>query len=790
MIRSGLLQLLSRISTSVVLVLTFFVGFNGPLVAQSFDHDTYPKLDFDFKSLELDLGLQPQNLRIDGAATYQIEANVNQADTVTLYAAHMEISAVTIDGNSADYSLHNDSLFVPLSEPAEAGQQYELFIRYSGNPKFGLLKNVHGTVWTSQLPKAERHWVPTVDNPHEELKATFNISVPSGYQVWATGQKMGQKAVSVDVMRYQFSSKGEVPASALALAVGKFDAESTSFGVKKINVAVEQVLSDSVDAKKLLQEAYGFAGKVEDSLKREFPYSRLNIIVLGDHGGETKQWGASTIFVYKNAGDLQTQIQRGIIAQWFGAYQREAQWSQGDAITLYQSQVYKTLVDSTRLLKQSEFPDMPTTVYSKFGTKSWNSWVQNWDGWQNDPIKSVIAEARNEILSRNPAVITWDDYAEYWYRKSGQPLFDIPEISISNDTESADSNPPKTEVADSVAYKVTYSLNEADGELKLKFEAMYGIYKELTTINAYEVYSNTTDTAEVTFTGSQDSVMLQVDPMISTLQLKAPDRPKLFLDEYKPAPFLIYEVRNAASVEQRAAAAKKLGYHANNPDLQLAIKDFMNQEIEPEVRAALLSSLAEITSGAAGTEETFLGALDSEHQSIRNAALMALQNYENNATVQDRVKSLALSTKGLRLFRKGLEVYSTIAPVEQFRSFAETVTQQDSVGQRSIYVIRQLANMGEVEEAVAQAGLFAGDEYSYDIRKTALQILIQHDHTPSDWLSRAKNLLDTSDPRIRYFVIKGLARNQDQEVRDYLSAYQQDEYDARVYKQIEKVLNS
>ena len=312
---------------------------------------------------------------------------------------------------------------------------------------------------------------------------------------------------------------------------------------------------------------------------------------------------------------------------------------------------------------------------------------------------------------------------------------------------------------------------------------------ELTTIDAYEVYPNRTDTAEVTFTGAQDSVVLQVDPMISTLRLEAPERPDVYLNEYKPAPFLIHEFRNAESVEQRATAARKLGYHADNPDLQLAIKDFMSNETEPKVRAALLHSLADITNGATGTEQTFLDALDSNAESIRDAALMALQNYQDNDAVRNRVQGLAQNADSFGLFGKATEVYSTLASAEQFRSFAEGVIQQDSTGHRAIFVIQQLANMGEVEEAVGKAGLFATDEYSYEVRQMALNVLVQHDHTPADWLARAKSLLDTSDPRIRFLVVQGLARNQNQEVTDFLSDYMQDEYDARVYRAITQVIS-
>lgn len=766
---------------AALLVTVFWIGSGViPIQAQSFDHESYPQLDFDFVSLDLELGLQPQNLRIDGAATYQVKANVSGADTLTLYAAHMDISSVSVDGTGADFMLQNDSLFVPVGESAEAGQEFEVRIRYSANPQFGLLKNVHNTVRSSLLPKSQRHWVPIVDNPHVDLKTTFTISVPSGYQVWATGQNTDRETVSVDVMRFRFESEEEVPASSLALAVGRFDTESAK-GEPNVQVAVEQALSDTINTEQLLQKAQDYLEQVSDSLQVDYPHNQLTVLVMDDHQWETKSWTASAVYLYKNRGDLDTQLLRGIIGQWFGVQQREAQWNQADAITLQQVVSFHSIADSIVTLKEQDtLRSSVESIYDGFGIKNWNRWIEGWASWEKENLKSVIKEAQTDALQELPSVVSWDDYAKLWYRNSGQRLFEIPEF---NAIEGADATNSSTENADSVAYKVTYDYNEVEGQLTLSFEAEYGVYGELTSINAYEVYPNSTDTTEVTFTGPKDSVVLQVDPTISTMYLEAPDRPGLYLDEFKPSSFLISELRNAEDVERRAAAARKLGAHTDNPDLQLAIRDFMNRNLEPDVEAALLSSYADITAGASGTEETFLDALESNKRAIREAGLMALQNFEGNSKVMNQVEQLALNAEEDEFFKKATQVLVAISSPEQFETYAEDITQQDKAG-RSIFTIQQLANIGEVEAAVEKADLFTSDSYSYSIRSMALEILIQHDHAPANWLTRAEELLESSDPRIRYLVISGLARQEGDEVRNFLSEYRQDEYDERVYQRI------
>jgi len=331
-------------------------------------------------------------------------------------------------------------------------------------------------------------------------------------------------------------------------------------------------------------------------------------------------------------------------------------------------------------------------------------------------------------------------------------------------------------------------LYEEDGTLKLRFEATEGYFGELTTIKAYAEYPGNVDTSEVTFTGKEDSIVLQVQPTINNLQLSYEEYPTLKLDEFKPSSFLIDELRNGETVQERAKAARKLGYHSDNPDLQLAIQDFMKRDLEPEVEAGLLLSMADITEGASGTEQVFLDALKSDHQVIREAGLMALQNYPQNSTVVNTVQTVAQRADEFPMFKKATQVLTVVMAEESFSGFVESVVQADTVGRRSVFSIKQLANVGQIEDAVEQANLFTESQYSYDIRSEALQILIQHDHAASNWLSRAEELFEEADPRIRFLVVQGLERNLNDEIREFLSDYLQDEYDARVHNKIQQIL--
>lgn len=766
----------------LVWVLILFITGNANVQAQTFDHETYPKLDFDFKHLELDLGFQPQNLRMDGAAKYTVEANIDDADTVIVYASHLDISDVQVNGDEANYQLSNDSLLVPLQEEVVAGDTYELTIRYSGDPRFGLLVNAHENAWASLLPKAQRHWIPIVDNPHNELSTTLNISVPAEYQVWASGSKTGEEAASEEIVTYHFESE-EIPASAITFAAGEFESDSRTAGNTLLNLAVEEALSDTVETAPLLETAGDYLETVEDSLEMEYPFSDLNIIVLSDHTWEPKSWGASTVYLYLNRGDLEAQLLRGVVGQWFGVFQREAQWSQADAMNVHQTLLAQQIGDSTRLQNEDSPEYVFNTTYDGFEVQRWNEWQRYVDEWEGASVAHKVAELKADLLDKLPPVVSWNTYADYWYQNSGQPVFEIPVFETETEEESTE------EPADSVAYKVDYSLDEAEGELVLTFTAKEGMFEELTTLPALETYPNSTDTSEVTFTGNDDTVMLRVDPTISTLLLDTSAYPELHLDEIKPSSFLLFELREGETLEQRREAAGALGHHSDNPDLQLAIKDFLQQDLEPEIQAALLSSLSNITQGATGTEETFFNALQDENQVVRDSALTALQHYESNETVQRQVRSVAMAAEDTETFVKAVRVLTAISNSSVLDSFVEELIDRNVDEERAIITIREMANTGETGEAVSKAELFTDNDYPYIVRESALELLIQHDEDAESWLLRAESLLDEADPRIRMLVLKALERHSNDATAEFLQEYRQDEYDARVYHQLQEAEN-
>ncbi|MGK7369277.1 MAG: hypothetical protein ACNS64_03610, partial [Candidatus Halalkalibacterium sp. M3_1C_030] len=708
------------------------IVLSSSLRAQEFDYEKYPRLNFEYSQLNLELNINPENRRIKGSAVYKVSANIGGIDSLVLKAAHMDIASVRINESNAEYRLHNDSLIIRLPDSTTSGQGYELGIDYSTIPKFGVLGNDLGTVWTSMLPQTHSHWFPSPDHPRVTFNSSIKFTVPSGYQVVANGVKLEEEIIDVEQVSYTFKTRNEVPATSLAFALGQFDRNETSFGIKKVSLNSENGLLTGAQRKNILSIAVQILENIEQQLNTEYPFERLNIVVLQDHFWETKNWGASTVFLYENSGDLINQLQRGIYGQWFGVFQREEQWSEAEATNLLQTALHYQLQDSTAKLQYEDVPgNQLSTLYDVFGPSEWNKFQDRYQ-FLKKGFRTTVQQNLGALLEWGEGVYGFRDYGEYWYQKTGQPVFSL---NFERDEKSEG----ESSETDSVIYRVDYTQN-ADN-IKLTFTAEKGVYKELVTLPLIQISPNSVDTMQVTFTGSRDSVSIQVPSLVENVNISTGDRRNLILEQYKPASFLIYQLRNATSVKERVEAAEKLGYHSDDPDLQLAIKDFMSRELAPRVKAALLRSFGEITGGASGTEQVFLDALESENKIIQEAALSVLQNYPGNESIQQRVQSYAMQADSLKAFKNATRIFSSVADSSVFEEFVTNMVRTDTAGHKAIFAIQELANRGNLDKAVRQAEFYIADVYDYKVRSSALKILLQHDHAPADWEARVKELL-------------------------------------------------
>lgn len=227
------------------ILLTAVITLNAR--AQSFDYQKRPVFKFDYLKTKVSLKLNTSQTKVKGSVTYLLEANITGADSLRLYVPAMVVDSVMFEQAATNFSIEQGKLVISIPDSTVSGKQYHLKIYYQADPRFGLLKDNEGTIWTSMLPKSHRHWLPSPDHPRVETITTLTLNVPATYGIAATGVKTNEQILGLKRKEVTFRSKQSVPITSVAFATNKFNVVGTVHGIKRI---ISYAEPNSVNPKK------------------------------------------------------------------------------------------------------------------------------------------------------------------------------------------------------------------------------------------------------------------------------------------------------------------------------------------------------------------------------------------------------------------------------------------------------------------------------------------------------------------------------------------------------------
>ena len=749
---------------SLCLLILFF--FSSPLKAQSGDYDQYPKLDFIINHLELQLSVEESG-SVNGIALYTITPRISGVQQIVFDAVRLEVEDVSWNGESAEFEFQDDHLIVNLQRPLPSGTSGKLEISYSSDPKFGVHINDRGTIWTSLLPASVRHWLPVIDHPRIEFTTDIRISFPSGKKVVMNGRTGELQIASVQKQRIRFTTESPVPASMLNFAVGNFDQTQSSIGIRQFILSAEEGLLNSDEKSALIETAYEAFQHAERITGTGYPYRTLNLVVLDDDRGETKNYAAGVVYAWKTKGDVAQQIKSGVLSQWFGVSLREEQWADAEAIHLMHASLLAGMREGSGL---SQIDSDVNSIYQSFNRSKRNAWLQTYRSPDHADFKRVLDTIRPEILKENPGVVNWNDFASYIYKKTGQPFFRKPVPSVPEFTEEQ-----------AYRYNVNYDFNEEEGQITLRFSAQGAYIDELVSVAVTEYHLAETKTRELTFTGRQDAVILSTGHTIENVVLEIKERDDVQLNETKPFLFWIHQLRNATNTSLRQKAAAGLSQHSDNPDIQLALLDLFQAEQDAKVRAEILRTISNITRGGIGTDQIFLPRTSAQNPvEVQLAATEALGAFRNNDQVVSQLQTIILRAESIEVRNQAVKSLASAASPDRLNNAVETLVTREAVQPLVPALLWELADAGKVVEAVAMAGTFLSPSFPYEIRSQVLNLLIQHDQSQEAWQRRLNTLLGDNDPRIRMTAATALSKVPSGVRNQIRENFLDDEYDIRV----------
>jgi hypothetical protein len=731
----------------------------------TWNYSAYPDLPFKLNHITLDLNIDPTAPLIKGTGTYELTARRPDVISVTFNTADLDVSTVMEGDDELNFHIASDSLIIELADTVSLGEKLRLTIEWSSDSPYGVHTDIYGNLWTSLNPGSHDHWLPIFDHPEVAATLDASLTIPADKNAVINGSLKGDEVVSAAEKTVRWTSNTPIPASGLTIAVGDFVLDNARSGVKSVSLYVPKNMLLPEVRSGLLKEAVSTLKGMETKLRFEFPYESLNIVVLPDHQWEEIQSGAGIIYVYANLGSLPTQIKRGIAEQWFGNYQRYLDAPDNKYEFL---KILLTDSDETQQLLNA---DGLQSIHK------WNIWEEGLKYLNSPFLENTIKESLPELVKRFKGVTDWDEYADLWYDKTGVFWGDLPPAPKAQTDSDSD-----------ISYQVDYDYDEVNSSLKLRFKALGKPVETLIGVKAVEYGFTDTTRTEFSFTGQSDTISISISPGIDYLTLSPVAEQKVDLKQHKPFMFLIKQLRSS-DTSLREQAAKGLQNYADKPDIQLAIRDVLKTEENAEVKAALLETLAEIIQGATGTEQTFLGVLNSKEPEIRLAALRALSHYPRNENVAYAVRNVLLKANSDTVFTIALSTYQKIAETGDLVSLAQRLEKAEDADQKALQVTSVAAADDTTHQILSIADRYALGRFPYALRKQALKVLIEYEQSADYWNQTLPLLAGDRDPRIRYLALDAIKFLSPKTMVKMLKARNKEEMDPRVSAKIQGIIN-
>ncbi len=759
---------MSKYLRNSIALLGFLIVFSS---VDARDYESFPVLDYAFEHLDAELELNAEERSISGTVTYTVRARNTMAGALMLMASGIEIDVVLINEEEAEFEMENGYLNITVPDRLiESGREFLLSVRYAAPQTSALLKTAGGTLFTTFAPHRRAEWIPVYEHPRVEMTTRMAFLTPRNHEVVSNGYFESSGERENGGRRTVWKSDIPISSTDLAFFSGRLTFKESILGTKSVRIYAEQgVLSDDRH-QQMLRETARKLGEVQRRLRFELPFDGLSVVVLRDHLWEAKPYAASLGHIGLNSTGLDHQLSRIVAAQWFGAWHRSETLSEMESQLLLQAALLHSEGSSIPDIELYDFPDTPEfTAHDGFRSDHFGKWMtalREMPDFQRD----VITRNLQQIIRNERRVNSWNDYMKIWYEQTGRPV------------EKSEPARQVSEAREQTIKRVNLVIEKKeDGKLLIITDLRDELENDSLRVPLL-IFGRQGDPQQRTLTfyrtGGEQLIDIEGSPANVTTDISR--HPGIEFVEMKDLDMWLHQLRSDPEPKRRAEAARMMPRFRDDPDIQLAMQDFLRREESPEVRTAMIRALSDIVEGASGTQQVFIEMSGNAQGEELIAAMDALWHYEGNPNVISAVGRVAQQSDYVPAAVTALGVFRHIASEEQFNELSRSVLLSSRPPAIRAAAIEELFRMDDLELAVGTSlDIVYATEFPYAMRATALQMLVRYDRN-EELREVLPELAGDPDPRIRYMVLSRLDRLPANQMNDLLETIYNQERDPRV----------
>ncbi|PKB18665.1 M1 family metallopeptidase [Flavobacterium sp. 5] len=345
----------------------------------------------DFKTVNGNVSINPENKSISGTVTYTFEV-LNLIDTIKIDAQNMTFASLELNAKKIPFSTNGKELL--LIYPFQKGKNSIQF-SYEAKPKqtlyfVGSKATNNLQIWTQGQGKYTSHWFPSFDDVNEKVIFNMDVTFDSNYKVISNGV-LKHKVADKNNTHWTYQMQKPMSSYLLMVAIGNFEKSTLN---TKSGIPLELYL-DSKDVSKQ-EPTYRYSKEIFDYLEKEigvkYPWKIYRQVPVSEFLYAGMENTSATIFATRYVVDSigfedrsYTNVNAHELAhQWFGdlvtAQSGKDHWLQEGFATYYallaersvygDDYFYSKLYESSLQLKQASKTDTIPVLNAKASSLS------------------------------------------------------------------------------------------------------------------------------------------------------------------------------------------------------------------------------------------------------------------------------------------------------------------------------------------------------------------------------------------------------------------------------------
>jgi aminopeptidase N len=642
--------------------------------------DPFPRTrDYDLQNVRVHLRFDVDNKKVIGEVTHSISILRPNVSEIKFDSVGLTIEGVTLGGKPAKYETTAENLIVKLPQAAHSGEHMEISIRYWGTPTRGLYwvlpdkdyPDRPREIWSQGESEDTRYYIPIYDYPNDRTTSEMLVTVPANWLTISNGRLAGVKTEADGTKTWDWKQTEPLSTYLISVVAGEFVEKKDAWRGMPVEYVVPKGQESKIDT--TFERTKKMLDAFSDRLGVRYPWAKyaqtsVDEFVVG--GMENTSATTLTARALVNPALAAETLQGAdsldsheLAHQWFGDLVTCRDWADiwlNEGFATYMEHYwteegfgkddaeYEFWTDSNRWAAQKRLFPNPIVSYDITNGMENGGNIYGKGGLVLRMLREKLGDdaffhALHHYLDTNrgqnavtadlikaieqDTSVSVDEFFRQWVYGAGAPKFEV------------------TQKYDDAAKQLQLEVKQTQ-----KVENLVGLFHvpidvEVATAAGRKTIPIDVSKADETFSFTLDSAPLMVIFDAGNKILKSVD--------FKRDPAaLIYQLKNAETVPDRAEAASALGEINDSNDVVRALGAAALNDAHWGVRNEALRALGKI--GNLAAEQEVENARANDKPWVREVAVAQLGKFKD-ATLGAELAKIATSDPAYRVRAAALQ---------------------------------------------------------------------------------------------------------------------------------------